>query len=162
MASKLQNRTQMAPWAQRNCFRRRMIVEDIRFGWICIASLKILCGLVFLWWKVCTCTEKLNCAKCNGLQILLNFLDINLEKVLHSSNVHSSLVDYLTQLIYAKNCPTTFFAFFNWYGFLWRPRKISGSVSLAPRKHFFHKGSPFGERKFKWIQRGNPYEKSVF
>ena len=34
MASKLQNRTQMAPWAQRNCFRRRMIVEDIRFGWI--------------------------------------------------------------------------------------------------------------------------------
>ena len=36
MASKLQNRTQMAPWAQRNCFRRRMIVEDIRFGWICM------------------------------------------------------------------------------------------------------------------------------
>ena len=36
-----------------------------------------------------------------------------------------------------------FIAFFNWYGFLWPPRKISGCVSLAPRKHFFHKGPPF-------------------
>ena len=32
---------------------------------------------------------------------------------------------------------------------------------LAYRKHFFHKGSPFGVRKYKWIQRGDPYEKSV-
>lgn len=49
--------------------------------------------------KVCTFTEKLNCEKCNGLQILLNFLNINLEKVLHLSSVHSSLVDYLIQAI---------------------------------------------------------------
>ena len=111
MASKLQNRTQMAPWAQRNCFRRRMIVEDIRFGWI-LHRWKFFVACFFLWWKVCTCTEKLNCAKCNGLQILLNFLNINLEKVFHSSNVHNSLVDYLTQVIYAKNCPITFYCIF--------------------------------------------------
>ena len=91
----------MAPWAQRNCFRRRMIVEDIRFRFrLDIASLKILCGLFFFCGgKVCTFTEKLNCEKCNGLQILLNFLNINLEKVLHLSSVHSSLVDYLIQAI---------------------------------------------------------------
>ena len=91
----------MAPWAWRNCFRRRMIVEDIRFRiWLDIALLKILGGLFFLWWKSLHVHGKieLNCAKCNGLQILLNFLNINLEKVLHSSSVHSSLVHYLTQV----------------------------------------------------------------
>ena len=33
--------------------------------------------------------------------------------------------------------PPLFIAFSNWYGFLRPPRKISGCVSLAPRKHFF-------------------------
>ena len=52
---------------------------------------------------------------------------------------HSSLVDYLALVIYAKKtAPPLFIAFSNWYGFLWPPRKISGCVSLAPRKHFFH------------------------
>jgi hypothetical protein len=58
--------------------------------------------------------------------------------------------------------PPLFVAFSNWYGLLWPPRKISGCASLAPIKHFFHKAPPFGERKSKWIQRGDPYEKSVF
>ena len=47
------------------------------------------------------------------------------------------------------------------YWFLWPPRKISGGVYGPQIKHFFHKGPPFGWRKFKWIQRGGTYEKSV-
>ena len=58
-----------------------------------------------------------------------------------------------------KTVPPLFIAFFNLYGFLWPPPKISGCVSLAPITHFFHKGPPFEEINFKLIQRGNPYEK---
>ena len=61
----------------------------------------------------------------------------------NSQTMHSSLVDYLAQVIYAKNCPTFFIAFFNWLGSLWLPHKISVCVSLAPITHFFHKGPPF-------------------
>ena len=38
---------------------------------------------------------------------------------------------------------------------------VSGCVSFAPIKHFFHKGPPFEERNFELIQMGDPYEKSV-
>ena len=61
-----------------------------------------------------------------------------------------------------KTVPPLFIAFSNWYGFLWPPRKISGCVSLAPRKHFFHKGPPFEFIKILFLQRGDPNEKSVF
>ena len=60
------------------------------------------------------------------------------------SIVHSSLVDYLANVIYAKTVPLPFIAYSNWHGFLRSPRKISMCVSLAPRIHFFHKGERKG------------------
>ena len=62
---------------------------------------------------------------------------------------HSSLVDYLAQVIYAKNCPTTFYCIFQ---LVWVPMSTTQSIRvcfLSSRKHFFHKGPPFEERKFK-------------
>ena len=50
------------------------------------------------------------------------------------SALHRSLVDYLAQVINAKNCPTTFYCIFQLV---------------------------FKERNFELIQRGDPYEKSV-
>ena len=50
-----------------------------------------------------------------------------------------------------KTVPPLFFAFSNWFGFLWQPPKVSGYVNLAPRKHFFHKGPiPIGKCNKKW------------
>ena len=56
-------------------------------------------------------------------------------------SIHSSLVDYLAQVIYTKNCPTTF-DFSNWYRFLRPPRKISTCVSLADILRVSHR-SPY-------------------
>ena len=55
-----------------------------------------------------------------------------------SLGTHSSLVDYLAQVILAKNCPTTLHF------------SISmGSYDGPSITHFFRKGPPFGQRKFK-------------
>ena len=49
-----------------------------------------------------------------------------------------------------KTVPPLFIAFSNWYGFLWPLHKISGCVSLAPRKHFSHKGPPLNSFNFSF------------
>ena len=63
-----------------------------------------------------------------------------------------SLEDYLAQVIYAKNCPTTFYCIFQ---LVWVPMTTTQNIrvaSLAPGKHF----------EYSFLQRGDPYEKSVF
>ena len=50
---------------------------------------------------------------------------------------HSSLVDYLAQVIYAKNCPTTFYCIFQ---LVWVPKTTTQNIRvcfLSSKKHFF-------------------------
>ena len=42
--------------------------------------------------------------------------------------VHSSLVDYLAQVMYAKNCPTTFYCIFQ---LLWVPMSTTQSIRVC-------------------------------
>ena len=99
-------------------------------------------------------------AKCVNWVVELGFLKI--EFTIHIHSPHSSLVDYLAQVIYAKTVPPLFIAFSNWYGFLCSPRIVSGCVSLAPRKHFFHKGPPFEFIYIPFLQKRGPLWKKVF
>ena len=79
-----------------------------------------------------------------------------------SSPIHSSLVQYSTQLIFGKKTiPTTFIPFSIWYGYLCSPHKILGCIYESSREHVFHKGSPFRFISISFIQRGDPYEKQV-
>ena len=57
--------------------------------------------------------------------------------------VHSSLVDYLAQLTYAKNCPTTFYCIFQ---LVWVPMTTTQNIRLS----------------FKASLSKGPYEESVF
>ena len=77
-------------------------------------------------------------------------------------SIHSSLVDYLAQVIYTKNCPTTFYCIFQ---FVWVPMTTAQNIRvclLSSRKNFFSQGSPFEFIYISFLQRGDPYEKSVF
>ena len=56
---------------------------------------------------------------------------------------HSSLVDYLAQVINAKNCPTTFYCIFQ---LVWVPMTTTQNIRvcfLSSWKHFFHKVPTF-------------------
>ena len=65
------------------------------------------------------------------------------EEVVDEEVEDSSLVEYLAQVIYAKNCPTTFYCIFQ---LVWVPMTTTQNIRvcfLSSRKHFFHKGPPF-------------------
>ena len=55
--------------------------------------------------------------------------------------MHSSLVEYLAQVIFGKKktIPTIFFAFSIWNGYLCPPHKILGVVYESSSEHVFHK-----------------------
>ena len=68
--------------------------------------------------------------------------EINLQGQLFGT-LHSSLVDYLAQVIKAKNCPTNFYCIFQ---LVWVPMTTTQNIRVfsgASIKHFFHKGPPF-------------------
>ena len=73
--------------------------------------------------------------------------------------MHSSLVEYLAQVIFGKKpTPTTFIAFSIWYGYLCPSHKILGVVYESFSEHVFNKVRFIS---ISFIQRGNPYEKQV-
>ena len=72
-----------------------------------------------------------------GVYSYPGFMARRVEGVTIAMQVHSSLVDYLAQVIYAKNCPTTSYCIFQ---LVWVPMTTTQNIRvcfLSSRKHFF-------------------------
>ena len=82
--------------------------------------------------KESCCQARLVVALCAEMSFSWTFL--GKRNCAHSSLVFGRL--FRPSDISKKTVPPLFIAFSNWYGFLWPPHKISGCVSLAPRKTF--------------------------
>ena len=108
---------------------------------------------------VCQSTGK---PQCDGnYDLLVTNISIDFNQSPNSSAIltaHSSLVEYLAQVIFGKNYPNRFIPFSIWYC---PPHKILGGAYESSREHVFHKGSPFKFISISFIQRGDPYEKHV-
>ena len=85
---------------------------------------------------------------CNfsGIGIPCNFSvsnNLQFATKLRPCNAHSSLVDYLAQVIYAKKCPITFYCIFQ---LVWVPMTTSQNIRVCFRtfyKTLFSLGAPF-------------------
>ena len=69
--------------------------------------------------------------------------------------MHSSLVDNLAQVIYAKNCPTTFYYIFH---LVWVPMTTTQNIRVcflcSKSTLFFIRVAPLNSFRFSFVQRG--------
>ena len=81
-------------------------------------------------------------------------------KIADDPSGHSSLVDYLAQVVYGKNCPTTFYCIFK---LVWVPMTTTRNIRvcfLRSRKHFFHKiPTPFEKENLNEFKGGTLMKK---